>query len=263
MPEVFCLRENYDESALILTELRNRILESLHNAALRQARGKTGRIRNFFDFSMIKRISPAAALVFASEFDRGRAFFPVDIPVIERSRWQRQVRALLGGIGFFDLLDIPLSKKEEDSISVRIARFQTSDRVGNPHAGKLIETLADMIVKADAEAFDDPELAISRTRLFDALVEATENALHHAYPPDAPLPFRVDRWWMTGAVYPEEKRMLIAVYDQGISIPGSLPQWAGYAWIRAGLQRLLRGSEPSPEDDTFDAERLRAHSEKI
>jgi hypothetical protein len=122
----------------------------------------------------------------------------------------------------------------------------------------LIETLADMMVRVDPDLLDAGEFDEARLQLFGALVEATENTRLHAYPVDWEDPESVRRWWMTGAVDAREKRLTLIVYDQGMSIPASLPKWAGYAQIEAGLRRLFRNRDrPHSDSGALDAISLR------
>ena len=45
---------------------------------------------------------------------------------------------------------------------------------------------------------------------------------------------------MTGAVYQAEKRLTLVVYDQGVTIPASLPGWLGYdSQVAFGQSRVL------------------------
>ena len=61
-------------------------------------------------------------------------------------------------------------------------------------------------------------------RLYEALVEATENVMTHAYASNPPHDeFVVKRWWMTGAVDRRDGKLTIVVYDQGATIPATLP----------------------------------------
>jgi hypothetical protein len=113
-----------------------------------------------------------------------------------------------------------------------------------------------MIVAADAAAFQSPQSELQRLRLFDALVEATENSRQHAYPEEGVYEHEhVGRWWMTGAVDAKNKQIAIVVYDQGVSIPGSIHRWAGYGRVKRGLMWVF-GQEPSPNDNAFDGARL-------
>ena len=262
MPSVFCLNENYEDSAKCLYSLRNKLTAGIQHSLRKRIRPRPSSIKGYYDFSTIKKLSPSAALVFASEFDRARVFNPINIPLIERKKWQEHVVQLLSDIGFFDLLEINLDiNRNQESNFVRMTHFQTGELVGNREAGKLIRMLAEMITAADIGALGDRNIAIQRIRLFDALVEATENSRHHAYPEHVRTFYQVQRWWMTGAVYSKEKRITIVVYDQGISIPGSLPGWSGFAWIEKILQRFL-GRTLSAHDDTYDAYRLRLAMKK-
>lgn len=261
MPKIFCLSKNYEESALCIAELRRSLLKdalSSDKEGDEKRRGRIKHIKSYLDFSTIEEISPGAALVFAAEYDRAIAIRPWDIPIINRHKWRRHVHTLLSEIGFFGLLAIPVrDPRESGRPTLRIAKFETGEKVGNPKAAALMDVLAAMIYAADASAFDDPEKAIRRTRLYDALVEATENTRHHAYPDDGAFAYpHVSRWWITGAVDVDHKKITIVAYDQGITIPASLPRWEGHSYVLKGLRRLL-GWEPAPDDTSYDGARIR------
>jgi hypothetical protein len=104
-----------------------------------------------------------------------------------------------------------------------------------------MKTLATMIVTADyVDALNDPITMAARLRLYSALVEAFENSRRHAYPKTASINPAVSHWWMSGAACQAEKRLTLVVYDQGVTIPASLPGWLGYdSQVAFGQSRVL------------------------
>src|SRR5690606_2528751 len=90
-----------------------------------------------------------------------------------------------------------------------------------------------------------------------ALGEAMENCVRCAYPDGASLTFRhIGRWWMTGALDRRERRMKVAIFDQGVSIPGSLKDWRYYESFSKRFLRML-GVAPDLSQPMFDGEVIR------
>src|SRR5438034_933972 len=54
---------------------------------------------------------------------------------------------------------------------------------------------------------------------------------------------------MTGAIDTDQKTVTVAVYDQGISIPASLPQWKHWGRLEKMLRRISGTGELSTRDD--------------
>jgi hypothetical protein len=253
MPENFCLESNYEQCIERLRSLRTSLSQSArqmqrHSGA---AQNKRARVASFLDFSTIKQCTPATALVLAAEYDRARSLLPSGgIRLVNLKSWRTDLVEMLDEIGFFDLLQIPRPQTGGKRSDVSVVRFQTGSTFGNTEAGSLMKTLATMIVTADhVDALNDPITLAARLRLYSALVEACENTRRHAYPAAASFDPAVRRWWMTGAVHRAEKRLTLVVYDQGVTIPGSLPSWLGYSWIKRALTLLslapLQEGDPS------------------
>jgi hypothetical protein len=244
MPENFCLESNYEQCIERLRKLRlslNQTAKQLqgHSGA---GQNKRARVASFLDFSTIKQCTPATALVLAAEYDRARSLLPSGrITLINLDNWRVDLVEMLDEIGFFDLLEIPRPQTSGKRGDVSVVRFQTGSTFGNNEAGSLMKTLATMIVTADhVDALNDPITMAARLRLYSALVEACENSRRHAYPKTASINPAVCRWWMTGAVNQAEKRLTLVVYDQGVTIPASLPGWLGYdSQVAFGQSRVL------------------------
>jgi hypothetical protein len=146
MPEIFCLSENYEESAqaLIATRdmLQRGVLQWLRKPQLRRLRPR--RITNYMDFATIKRCSPAAALVLASEFHRARLLVETwNIPVIDIDHWRRTVVGTLDDIGFFDLLEIRHPQARVPN--ARITKFSSGEVASGVEAKALFDKLAEIM----------------------------------------------------------------------------------------------------------------------
>ncbi|MGO4619026.1 hypothetical protein [Ensifer sp. 2TAB8] len=72
----------------------------------------------------------------------------------------------------------------------------------------------------------------TRPELFEGLMEAAENAISHAYPPEyaPPHPYAGHRWWGASCFDLTENRLRFFIFDQGAGIPFTLPK--GPLWER-------------------------------
>ena len=137
MPSLFCFETNYTETARVILGIRERMNENLRDYCL--AKRNTGRQRRrrgyYFDFATINHISPAAALVFAAEYDRARAFLDKwALKLYNLSAWRHPVVQGLEQLGFFDLLEFPVGSMNVDDDQLRITRFQQSTSVDQQRA---------------------------------------------------------------------------------------------------------------------------------
>lgn len=254
MPANFCLTDNYVEVCKFLEVIRSDMF--LSNAR-RVSPAKAQRWRmceNYADFKTLERITPTAALVLAAEFDRARQFLTHrPLPAIDLSRWHPDVRSVLRDVGFLSLFGIE-EATPQDQTGPKIVRFTTGDMLDSEKAGKLTEILQEMISGAGLRE------QLAELMMYDGIVEAMENARAHAYPdsfikesqyPVAP------RWWLTGAVDPANNSLTVSIYDQGASIPLTLPSWHGWGWARRYLERAKRLAFGA-NDLSFDGEAVRA-----
>ena len=99
---------------------------------------------------------------------------------------------------------------------------------------------------------------IGQTRLYEAIVEATENTMTHAYD-ESPRKeeFVAKRWWMTGAADPVEGKLTVVVYDQGATIPVRLPESPLWRDKLGRFALKMFGSEELARSSKNDARMLR------
>ncbi|MGO9682706.1 MAG: hypothetical protein ACLPTZ_08980 [Beijerinckiaceae bacterium] len=234
MPSVFCLIENHEEVAKFLLDLRHsltvggeKIQRLRMSGGLRRAqRRKQSVFDSYIDFASMERITPATALVLASEYDRARSLFYMGhgLSAISLEKWNADVQSTLQEVGFLSLLGVerPRDYLVEAHDGIYTVPFMSGSRVDGALIDELIRILAHL---AEGRGVGGSESLLSRSRVYDGLGEAIQNVEDHAYPLNATFPYPiVRRWWMTGAVEPKRKRFNLVIFDQGISIPASLPR---------------------------------------
>lgn len=269
VPAHLCIETNYEEVARWLAGLRKVVTESSFRTIARRARGRRPRKSNvfrYYDFAKINEITPPTALMIASEYDRMLDVAGGKVAVYNTRSWRLEVKVLLNDIGFFELLGIKLASppKPRDQRFARMVTFRSGDTLQPQEISKLIDILVKNLVMADKTVLTDWERQEKMLKLVTALLEATENTRQHAYPRRMRDEVTCSpKWWMTGAVYPEQKRLTLIVYDQGLSIPGSLAEhsgssWPGKAWVVATLSRLTgRGGSGAIDDHQNDHRKIR------
>lgn len=261
MPSNFCLEQNYEETAECLALLRKNLSMGRARASRRHKLTK-GRVRmrrtikSYSDFTTIDRCSPSAALVMAAAFDQSRAVTPWAIPVIDRPRWKPELVAMLDEIGFFRLLGIPPAQVAPSVNPIQILQFQTGALVARDEAAQLTDTLKQRLVNAVPRLGGDEAFETTVMQLLGAIQEATENACDHAYR-ESSLPKPVQRWWATGAIDVQRRHLNLIVYDQGKSIPATLPNWERYPFVASRLARFQHRIGAALGDDELDAIKMR------
>lgn len=266
MPSLFCLQRNPAETLSFVQALGASIDKKLRQFEGRHPTKKRKPI-SWCDFSTIDEISTSAALVLAAEFDRSRLIFKTKLFAIEVDSWKPEVVAALRQIGLFELLDIDVDPSagglwQGDDRSSIILKMQSGDE----HDGRKLADLKDRLVDIAVHALglpnqneEDAIVAWSNRFLavYTILSEAMDNVVEHAYRAVQPGRLNsVHRWWMTAAVSPTERRLVIAIYDRGSTIPATLPAWRNFNRVSRVWNRMF-GFPYDPEDATSDGMALR------
>lgn len=245
LPQVLCLDKSYRETIGFIHDLRvrtSRLPPATIQRQLTKRGGRIGWIRNYQDFRSVTEISPGAALLIAAEYDRARTLIGSPLGVVDREGWNPEVHATLSMLGFFNLLDLP-----QETIPTEFGAFHIQ-RLASEQAANSRPAL-DRIIALFGWAGGDTSL---RLKLCGAVVDALENVKDHAYPSDHFIKIRhVPNWWFTGAAHKDHRWLVLAVYDQGITIPVSLPRRFGIATVVAAFQRRF-GLQFDSNDRRFD-----------
>lgn len=208
MPEAFNLSVQISESIACIAKIK-----SLgHNLT-----GRHTLLR--LDFSETKTVSAAAMLILNAEIDRILTKQPFRIRVIPHNRddWEDEITIQLDVLGFFDLI----LQEQKGKIPVKLDRdeftvlpMMASNQLEPRRLQKISEGL-ERVANVFAQ----------RAQLYEAMIEATMNAVSHAYPDDvefkfSPIPGKA--WWAV-AIYSLSKREVrVVVFDQGVGIPATL-----------------------------------------
>ncbi|MBZ0259288.1 MAG: hypothetical protein K8F90_01625 [Hyphomicrobiales bacterium] len=215
-PPVFSLSENYED----VVEYVNRI------RSIGFGRRQKG-IRKVVDFSTIKELEPAAALVLAAEIDRWRRIGGFRPRPHKLEKWDTEVFLQFYELGLFSLLlDTEVHAKESPTVTWIPFKFGRGES-GFP-ADQFLSNLTEI-------AGPIPE----RTIFYAALVEALLNVRNHAYLSENKGDYACQPifggWWIAGAFDNDKRELTGLVFDQGLGIPKTLPRSALWEQVRGQL----------------------------
>ena len=190
-----------------------------------EIRSQSNRKRNervYINFREIEEISAGAALVLAAELDRWnhvRHHMGKKLRAVDVDEWNQDVRDRLEEMGFFDLLQVPVRRRDEDDRSnTKYIRFRSGTHV----EGKAIEDLRTL----DLVPFFGDSVP-KRRKLYAAVAEAMTNVVHHAYQNQTRSRTIRPNWWLSASHNVEAGEIRILLYDQGTGIPRTLPKRFG------------------------------------
>jgi hypothetical protein len=249
-PEVICFNENGEETLRFMSTLRGKLaIQKLATGPQKKvwlsAKSKHGlpQIAFFTDYSGIRRISTAAAVVLAAEYDRARRIMGSVPPTINLDEWSDAAFTTLFEVGFFEIVGITPDTEQRYADS-RSGDVRTMRMISGANSNELrdaSERILELSRFIDADGPMTPEVV---SALNSALGEAMINVARHAYPDDFESPFvQVKRWWIAASANRAERRLNVVVYDQGASIPWTLPKQTWAAMFH-GILAKATGSLP-------------------
>lgn len=200
------------------------------------------RKRAFVDLSQCKSIQPEAALILAAQIERCRAVAPQGIA--GRAPLNVREQLLLEAFGFFQLAGIPVAQQIQAHPEIAAMR---SGNTPNPSDVDAIYAVISHVLDIDP--------ALERG-ILGAMGEALINVRDHAYPVDWPGTTAClnGRWWLAGATMADGTGCIFMAYDQGQTIPGSLPKTLETRGLelKAFLKSLF-GAEPTADQHLIKA----------
>lgn len=192
-------------------------------------------VRSYTDFSTIASITPGAALILASEYDRTYRLFGSRPAVVNLRKWNDSVKATLQQLGFFDLFGLSFSITPARGAPI-IQRMVSRSNANMQDGIASIVDLFDRVGGSKA----------MRLAMSSAVTDAIENVVGHAYPLDWSERFRrVPFWWFVGSADPIARTITLSIVDQGITIPASLPlKWRRDAIVNIFLDYFGLNYDP-------------------
>jgi hypothetical protein len=258
MPKILCLNIDVNGTVNFFDRFRSDTMISKARFSRIPTSKKRGRIkllRNYFDFEPITTISPGAALIMAAEFDRiyaAKKFHPSPINI---EKWDDQIYGTLFHLGFFKLMGFTDNQIRKQAAmrppqlsGLTIMPMVSGDNtdVSEAQRAEIINLFS--VVGADQE---------NSVKLSSSIVDAIENVVSHAYD-DLPINHRKlipRKWWISGSASKETRRITFSIFDQGVSIPFSLPvRWGSDKLFAKVLSKFGVG----PWKDKLDDEAIKA-----
>jgi hypothetical protein len=242
MPRSFSLSTNFVEVAQFLDSLRTHVEQGIQRS-FRNPKTRRKHLEKWYDLATIEHITPASALVLASEFDRGRLLTGRALYAVDLHKWRPEVAEVLKQVGFLPILGIEGSSARPDGANIVVVPARSSDQVVGEEVSKLTDELAEFVITATAPASSrdkaQDDWLYKASQIYIVLLEAMNNVVEHAYPTNVTYQHRpMRRWWMTGSLDRNLKRLSVVIYDQGVSIPYSLPNSAEYTKMAKIYHRL-------------------------
>lgn len=223
-PSDFSLTREYEAVA--------QLLKSFRSGQIAKDRDKFRERKGLLDFTNIRYLSPAAALVLTAEVYRWNEISSYSIKPKKLNKWDPDVRRQLAESGFFELLGMDTYRPTTGSPDKRLqlVKFVSHDR----HNGPKVETLLTAL-----DAMSEANL-VHDLPLNNAVAEAIINVPAHAYPDgwDWDVEILPKRWWLSGSFCSSPKEVRIMLFDQGVGIPQTLPTSSLGERVREHLTRL-------------------------
>jgi len=244
-PERINFVENTNETLNFLKHMR----DSLGQKKLRKKKPvfvqRTGRakpiIKSFADFSRVENLSVACALVIASIYDRARRITNIVPPAVNYEQWHPEAFRVLYQIGFFHLIGHKSDHKivdtyelaQDDNVKI-VKAISGRNANGLAECSREISSMLEFLTE-NQDVVDQflPEI---NTAISEAMINVAKHAYSDEYVKGSPYD-TVKQWWMTARADRHNATLTIVVYDQGETIPGTLPYKSRFQknvvdWIR-------------------------------
>jgi hypothetical protein len=165
-------------------------------------------------FEALREISSSSALLLTAELSRWDDSLRSSL-IPRTKNWCPEIYERLRSLGFFNLFKKAkhLHKSGYSTSEVKLVEFIKGNNVNKDYKELKIhlhEIIGNTISKW--------------TFLVGGLDEAITNVGHHAYPEGCSVPEQNQNWYLTGGYNSVTRELKIVFYDQGIGIPGSLPE---------------------------------------
>ena len=203
---------------------------------------KSVKIESYIAMEKVTKISTSAALVLAAEYERKTKNMDESPPIFNLKKWDSELLHKLKQIGFFERFGYDLTKDTQPKSDgdVLTVPFYSGTKL---EMEKYDSKLRDLVRHIDPEYVLPKQMKLA---LNSAVGEAATNAREHAYIANHKYQYPpVGLWWATGAALKKERKIVISLFDQGISIPISYPKLPIFSKLQSTLG-LFDQSSKSP-----------------
>jgi hypothetical protein len=198
----------------------NEIKRAVFTRETFRIKGEVRRKSMRLQLSGVELISLPCAVVLSAELKRWTTHQGFAPRLIDYGQWDRRVRSLLLHLGTLKHLGIKRESYQrytDETFPGQIFLVELTS--ADVQDGAKVALLQDELMKL-ADFFEP------KPYIFRALLEATNNAIEHAYEDGLPLEYQPSkdgkRWYATASYDPAQNSLRFFVYDQGVGIPASL-----------------------------------------
>jgi anti-sigma regulatory factor (Ser/Thr protein kinase) len=192
----------------------------------------------YYDFSKIKHISTAAAVVLAAEYERIAKLNREIPPTVDLDKWTDDVFRTLYQLGFFEIVGLSPQRPavvtgNDTALTMQIVSMKNADDLAD--VDKALQRLGEFLNPARRI----PDRVI--IDLLTGLSEAISNVTNHAYSGDNsdPLP-HIGSLWISATADRSENSLTVVVFDQGVTIPFTYPRIGRLEKVTRFLARALK-----------------------
>lgn len=214
LPEQMDFEKNKDETLQHLNALSMLVRYIGKNGGRTLPRGAYNLASVNFD--CLRELSTPAALVLTAELSNWEDTIRNKLsPKIKQ--WNSEIYSQLHDLGFFNLFENKYSKPPActgNCSDTRLVRYIKGYCGDSGKIRQLREGIHNLVGDKVAKW----------TFLASGLDEAITNVFHHAYPEDWERRTREEAWYMTGSFNDTTQELKVVFYDQGASIPKTLPK---------------------------------------
>lgn len=245
-PSCISLVENTDQTLIFLKHLRDRLGRKIRSHQLPPTwvdrRGRTTPvIKSFVDFSMIEDLSVSCALVIASIYDRAKRITGLVPPAINYEHWHPAAFQVFYEIGLFSLIGYKNNHKILETYQINhnpdVKIIKAISGVNANGLGECSKEIQDLLgFLTGNQDISENFLPDINTAISEAMINVAKHAYSDAYVLDSPYD-TVKQWWMTARADRRTAKLTIVVYDQGETIPGTLPYKSSFQKAVVGLIR--------------------------
>ena len=234
-PEVLCFLRNPSETLESFDYTRKELHRNLNQKLWFRSDldpRKEVTVNGYIGMEQVREMSTSAALVLAAEYERRTLHMEEPPPIFDLENWDVSLLDKLNQIGFFERFGY--------SFEFDVGHSTQTDVLTVPfYSGS-----EDQMEKVDQKLLSlvqhiDPEFNISaemRLALNSAVGEAVANTREHAYQTTHEFKYpHVQRWWATGAASASERKIVVSLFDQGVTIPVSYPKLPVFAKMMSKL----------------------------
>lgn len=256
-PATLSFSQNSVETVRFFDQLK----QAIFTDRIRKKKGEVAPKGMLLRLNKVKYISLPCAVILSAELKRWTLKFKGTPNLVDYGQWSGRVRSLLVNLG--TLKHLGVSKKSYKRYSKSTVRGQavlvelTSAVVQD---GEKVSALQDKLM-ALAEFFEP------KPYIFRALLEATNNAIEHAYEGEDTLKFPNvggGRWYATASYDPAKDALRFFVYDQGIGIPASLQSKDRWSHAIRTIREKFGYADHDTDtiDAAFEIGRTRTHQDE-